>query len=120
MDRHEEVKTFRYNKMDKNWQESVNIGAKYVKICQEFLNALDELQEMWEERLGCIEMAKSHINLNAPADVLLPTPWSVLDQKYVNSRRPKHQNAPHQGYRDCPVRKGITDLNCPKKDGFLR
>lgn len=47
MDRHKEIKTGEGNKMNANWQENVNIGARYAKNRQDVLNKLAELQEIW-------------------------------------------------------------------------
>lgn len=48
-----------------DWQNLVNIGAKYANSRQEILDTLAQFPEMWDSPLSRIDMEKSHIRLTA-------------------------------------------------------
>lgn len=65
MDRHKEVKTVDDNQLDTYWWINVIVGVQYAKNHQETFDTPAEFQEMWDGCLGCIGMAKRHIELTA-------------------------------------------------------
>lgn len=61
MKRHKEIEPVDDNKLNTDWWGSVSIGAQCNGNRQENLDTLAQFQEMWDNRLACIEIAKHRI-----------------------------------------------------------
>lgn len=73
MEKQKEIEAVHDTKADKNWQENVIIGVQNDEHSQEILDPFAWFQEMWDGRLGRIDMAKNCIKLAAQ------------DVRYINS-----------------------------------
>lgn len=60
--RHKEIETVLDNNLDTDWKEIDNNDAQYTEDRQRILDTLVGFQNIWDGRLGGIDMAKTHIN----------------------------------------------------------
>lgn len=64
MNRHKRVDTVDDNWLKTDWQENINIGAQEAENRHKDLEKLAEFQQMWNGRLGRIDMALQRIKPN--------------------------------------------------------
>lgn len=85
--KHEEVETVDDVKLDAGLQENINIGAQYGDHSRQILDTLAKFQEIWNGRLGRIDMAKQGIKRITLDIHPITPPYTTTDRKHPIYRR---------------------------------
>lgn len=63
MDRNLEVETVDDEELDEDWRDNIDVCAQHDRNIQEVMETAEKLQEIWDGRLGCVDMARHCLNM---------------------------------------------------------